>query len=69
LLAVRVSLEDLISRLILIEKIDTGNSQSESCKVIRVSEIEKKKNKYTETDGFVTSFVSVITLIAMGLLR
>jgi hypothetical protein len=42
------SIDDLIERLILIEKIETGNSQSENGEVISESELQIEIEKWFE---------------------
>ena len=42
------SIEELIEKLILIEKIETGNKQSENGEVISESELDNKIEKWFE---------------------
>ncbi len=42
------SIDELIDRLILLEKIETGNKQSENGKVISESELDKEINAWFE---------------------
>jgi len=44
----QVSIDDLIERLILVEKIENGKIQSENDEILSVSEFDKKLKKWFE---------------------